>query len=104
MSDDRSFSVRILEAFPMRLGSETLLDLTLTPEEPDGFPDPRPGDRLRYADGEVEIWAAPRIVHPEGERRVNVQLRFADLSGRHPAGGENAELLVIARRQESGRE
>jgi hypothetical protein len=73
---ESAYYATVVEVFPMRLGAEVLLDVTLAPED-DAFPDPKPEDRLvlagEGASAELTIWAAPRIPHGKGPRRVNVQ-------------------------------
>lgn len=93
---DTTFPARVVEVFPMRLGGEVLVDVTIEPEPGSDFPEPRPGDRLVIdRDGrqvELEIWAAPRISQPRGSLRFNVQFRRADLGEDLPEEGTRAEL------------
>jgi len=71
----------IVEVFPMRLGGEVLLDVTIRPDVEDGFPDPRPNDLLVLASGEeLKIWAAPKISHPKGSVQFNVQFQAASVT------------------------
>ncbi|MEN8149011.1 MAG: hypothetical protein ABFS86_04265 [Planctomycetota bacterium] len=71
----------IVEVFPMRLGGETLTDVTLRPEVEDGFPDPKPDDALHLPDGvELVVWAAPKIAHPKGSLQFNVQFQAEALT------------------------
>ena len=80
----------IVEAFPMRLGSEILFDVTLEPEagEPGSIPGAEDTVTLHAGDRELEltVWAAPRIAHPEGSARFNLQFRRDDLP-LEPAAG-----------------
>jgi hypothetical protein len=72
----------IVEVFPMRLGGEVLVDVTIRPDVEDGFPDPKPNDVLRLPDGtELTVWAAPKIAHPRGLLLFNVQFQAADVEG-----------------------
>lgn len=73
----------------MRLGNEILVDLTL--EADAGTTPPKPDETvvLDLPGGEVEVtvWAAPRIAHPEGTLRLNVQFRKDDLGTTEPVEG-----------------
>jgi hypothetical protein len=95
MNDTLHFA-SIVEVFPMRLGGEILVDVTIEPEDKDRFPEPKPGDRLAFERGgrqvELEIWAAPRIAQPKGSVRFNVQFRKEDAGDELPEEGARAEL------------
>jgi len=79
---DTDYRATIVEVFPMRLGGEVLTDVTLEPVESRDFPDPRPNDLLVLPGGEeIQIWAAPKISHPKGAVRFNVQFQAADTQG-----------------------
>jgi len=91
------FRARVVEVFPMRLGREVLVDVTLEIATEGDFDPPRPDDVLvlpTEGDGSVElsIWAAPRISQPEGTRRVNVQIRREEITGLQPEDGMEVEV------------
>ena len=78
---DASHPATVVEVFPMRLGGEVLTDVTIRPDVEDGFPDPKPNDRLLLPSGEeLRVWAAPRIPHPKGAVHFNVQFQAADVA------------------------
>ena len=78
---ESSYRATIVEVFPMRLGGEVLTDVTIRPDVEDGFPDPKPNDRLVLPSGEdLKIWAAPKISHPKGSMQFNVQFQAASLA------------------------
>lgn len=82
-------TARVVEVFPMRLGNEILVDLTLEAEEGTTPPKPDESVRLDLPGGEVEVvvWAVPRIAHPEGSLRLNLQFRKEDLGAVEPVEG-----------------
>jgi len=86
----------VIEVFTMRLGGDVLVDVTLEPDHPDDFPEPKPNDRIVFdRDGEsveLRIWAAPRISQPKGSGRVNVQFRKEDVADALPDEGARVEL------------
>ena len=83
MSD--GFRASVVEVFPMRLGGETLVDLTLEVSGDAPFDPPRADDPVRFGAGgrlvDLTVWAAPALARPEGSRLVNVQFRREDLEG-----------------------
>jgi len=88
-----SHRARITEVFPMRLGGETLVDLTLETESADGLAIPAPDERVFLLMGEgggereLTVWAAPNIVGTRDQGRFNLQFRREDLAGVMPEVG-----------------
>ena len=93
---DTTFHARVIEVFPMRLGGEVLVDVTIEPEAANDFPEPKPGDRIVFdrngREVELEIWAAPRISQPRGAVRFNVQFRKEDAGDELPEEGARVQL------------
>lgn len=100
---DGAFFAKVVEVFPMRLGGEVLVDVTLEPES-DDFPSPKPEDRLVLpgaAEGDegpaLAIWAAPSIPQAKGPRRLNVQFQRATDGVDRLAEGQRVELRPARR-------
>jgi hypothetical protein len=89
---DTTYRATVVEVFPMRLGGEILLDVTLEVPDEAEFPDPKPNDEILVGGNEVKIWAAPKISHPKGARRVNVQFQQDEIGSVSLEEGMQVEL------------
>jgi hypothetical protein len=75
----------------MRLGSETLVDLTVRSEGDAPPPAPETPAEVETDGGRVEVpvWAVPRVPRAEEDEAWNLQFRAEDLGGMTPVvGGE----------------
>ncbi len=81
----------IVEVFPMRLGSEVLVDLTLEMEGGGEPAPPHPEDPVTLLAGTrripLVVWSVPGVPRVPGTRRFNVQFRRADLGDLLPEPG-----------------
>ena len=86
----------IIEVFPMRLGTESIIDVMVEIPEGDSDELPRPDAlvTIELGDREMEltVWAVPSIPHPDGSRRMNIQFLKDDLGDCMP---EEGMYLVI---------